>query len=338
MVCSSPSVVALSTFPKVIVIVAFKNEENSIHHTLRAVLGQNYPDYEVIAIDDHSTDNSYDVASHISDDRLLLLRNDSEPGKKNALTLAIAHADASYLLFTDADCEPASLQWIDSMMASMLSRDGVEIVLGVAPFSTNSGFVNLFARYENVMTAIQYVSYAVLGIPYMGVGRNLLYKKDYYSRIHGFESHGHISSGDDDLTVSAAADSANTVVNMDKNSFVYSKAASTFEAFIRQKTRHITTSIHYRWYHQLLLGGFGIAHLLWLPMILALFLTGQVDLGVILSIVVLKWSVQILLQHKFYRLLETTKLALWFPILDMCYSIYLWLLILYNPFRNKSWK
>ena len=57
-------------------------------------------------------------------------------------------------------------------------RPGIEVVLGYGAYKKYPGFLNKLIRFETFHTALQYFSYALAGKPYMGVGRNLSYRKE----------------------------------------------------------------------------------------------------------------------------------------------------------------
>ncbi|MCK5400003.1 MAG: glycosyl transferase family 2, partial [Flavobacteriaceae bacterium] len=144
-------------------------------------------------------------------------------------------------------------------------------------------FLNSLIRYETLLTAIQYFSYAKLGIPYMAVGRNLAYRKDEFFKANGFMSHMNIKSGDDDLFINQVASSKNTVLCFSKDSFTESLPETTFKAWFNQKRRHISTSKYYKLKHKLMLGLFYLSQLLfWV-------------LGIILLSFIFKWEIVTLL-------------------------------------------
>jgi len=124
-------------------------------------------------------------------------------------------------------------------------------------------------RWECYHAALQYLSYALAGVPYMGVGRNLSYKKSIFYRNKGFSAHNNIPGGDDDLLVNAAANKKNTKINIDKNSFVLTKPVEKWSQWKRQKKRHYTTGKFYKKSHQLLLGLYSLTHFLCYPLFIA---------------------------------------------------------------------
>ncbi len=320
------------------VIVCYKNAEAHIGTTINAILAQNYPDFDIIAIDDFSTDNGYFKLLAIQDSRLHLLKAEKDvAGKKGVLSEAICTAKNNVLLFTDADCIPSSDNWITSMVTKLMESEGTDIVLGYGPMNKNPGVINSFARFETVLTAMQYFSYAASGMPYMGVGRNLMYRKSLFKSVKGFDSHYEVISGDDDLFISMAANATNTAINFDRESFVYSDAKRTLYDFLSQKTRHISTSYHYNPKHQLLLGLFAASQIGFYVLILISLLLGLLKLSFILILILFKWLIQMILQRSALKKLDAIDLFWWFPVLDMSMICYYMGVMFFRRGSKQEW-
>jgi glycosyltransferase involved in cell wall biosynthesis len=325
-------------WPGVSVIICFKNEQIHLRETLTAILTQDYPKFEVVAMDDYSEDHSKDIVIEMQDQRIRYLHaKRNAPGKKAALSEAIRNAKYPLCLLTDADCRPASNRWIRSMVRSYLERPGTEIVLGIAPTSQQPGILNMFQRYETTLTAIQYISYARAGIPYMGVGRNLLYLRKLFLD-KGFASDAtSVISGDDDLFVQFAANKKNTAINTDPEAFVYSPGKADLFSFLRQKSRHVSTSVYYSHLHKILLGMFSFIQLAWFIFLVLLIMSDILTGFQALIILVLKWLVQMTLFIPASRVLKTRKMLVFFPLLDLCMMAY-YIVMPWTLFKTrKQW-
>lgn len=270
------------------VIICAKNEADNLQQFLPHILEQDYPNFEIVLINDASHDNTLDVietfAKEHSNIKIVNVENIEAfwGNKKYALTLGIKAATHDFLLLTDADCKPITKSWIKSMSSHFSNTETIVIGYGAYKKSKHS-FLNSLIRYETLLTAIQYFSYAKLGIPYMAVGRNLAYRKDEFFKANGFMSHMNIKSGDDDLFINQVASSKNTVLCFSKDSFTESLPETTFKAWFNQKRRHISTSKYYKLKHKLMLGLFYLSQLLfWV-------------LGIILLSFIFKWEIVTLL-------------------------------------------
>ena len=247
--------------PPVTVIVCFRNEATHLEATLRGILAQDYPHFELLAVDDNSTDASVAIVRYLQDrhPQLRLLQpGPTRPGKKDALTAGIRAARHPLLLLTDADCTPASDYWLRYMIAP-LAR-GYQLVLGCSPYRNQPGLLAWWQRYEATQTALQYQGLARLGHPYMGVGRNLAYHRNFFMAAGGFTAHAHQLGGDDDLLVNGYAVPSLTARVTDPAAWTYSEPTRTWRAYLRQKARHQSVGIHYRPHHQLLLGLLALSH------------------------------------------------------------------------------
>ena len=223
---SNSSPTEKSEFFPLSLIVCAKNEAENLKTHIPFWLDQEYPDFEIILINDASTDNSLEIMETFAKKHSCIKIVDVENNeafwgsKKYALTLGIKKAINERMVFTDADCKPVSSNWLKEMSSKFTKEK--QLVLGFGSYQKSSGLLNKIIRFETLLTAIQYFSYAKAGIPYMGVGRNLGYTKKLFFDANGFSSHIKIPSGDDDLFVNQVATKKNTALCFSKDSFTNS--------------------------------------------------------------------------------------------------------------------
>jgi len=233
------------------VIICGKNESENLKQFLPLVLQQDYPEYQVVVVNDSSEDDSELILAKIKSEYPHLyytsIPKDKKfsHGKKLAITVGVKAATHDYLIFTDADCKPISNQWLKEM-ASGFEPEGKEIVLGFGGYMKQKGFVNLLVRYDTFFTALQYMGFALSKKPYMGVGRNMAYKKELFMKNNGMKSHSKILSGDDDLFVKETATKNNVTIITNTNSQTISIPPETFKNWRLQKARHFTTTPYYK--------------------------------------------------------------------------------------------
>jgi cellulose synthase/poly-beta-1,6-N-acetylglucosamine synthase-like glycosyltransferase len=242
------------------VIVCAHDEEANLRELIPSLLLQDHPDFEVIVVNERSNDGTYDflLEETKKDFRIRMVHVDRVPSHVNAkkfgLTLGIKAATREWLLFLDADCRPAGSSWIRTV--SNHFQDQTKFVLGFSPYSKLPGFLNLFIRFESLVTAIQYFSFALLRNPYMGVGRNLAYRKSLFLEKKGFNQFLNVTGGDDDLFVNQHAKAENTQVEFTNEAHVYSFPKKTWTSFFHQKVRHLSVGKRYHLKHRILLGVF----------------------------------------------------------------------------------
>ncbi len=261
------------------VIVCAKNEEENVRNFVPLLAEQDYPEFEIVLIDDASHDETLEVFETFEKQypniRLVKVENNEAfwGNKKFALTLGIKAAKHEYLLFTDADCYPVSKNWIKEMSSQFTQQK--TIVLGYGGYEKiKNSFLNKIIRFETLLTAVQYFSWAKTGKPYMGVGRNMAYKREEFFRVRGFIDHMKIRSGDDDLFINQAANGTNTTICYAPESSTLSKPKTTFSDWFRQKRRHVSTASYYKSFDRFQLGLFFLTQLLFilLPIVLLLFM------------------------------------------------------------------
>lgn len=253
------------------VIICARDEAANLAKNLPGALVQQYrTTHEVIVVDDNSFDDTKYLLEEFQKQfkqlNIVELKQEAKliPGKKFPLSVGIKTAKHEIVLLTDADCVPASEFWIDKMQATY--DDDTEIVLGYGAYYKKPGLLNKIIRWETLHTALQYFSYALAGQTYMGVGRNLSYKKVIFFRHKGFSAHNKVPSGDDDLFINMAATKRNTKINLDKDAFTLSEPPKTWAQWARQKTRHYSTGRYYKGKHQFLLGLYSLSHFLFYPL------------------------------------------------------------------------
>ena len=327
--------------PPVSVIVCAHDEEENIRELVPVLLAQNYSAFEVIIVEDRCNDGTYDYLLQATkeNERLKVVNVSRKPehinGKKYALTLGIKAAQYDWVLLTDADCRPINENWIASMANQM--QEPTKIVIGFSPYFKTKGLLNSFIRFESFLTGLQYVGFALLGKPYMGVGRNLAYRKNLFLDNKGFNSHLGITGGDDDLFVNEHATQQNTVVNIGSDALMFSKPETMWNNFWHQKFRHLSVGKHYKFSDKFLLGIFSLT---WMGTWFLLPFTFCSELrNVILILFALRMILLIVSFHivpkKLGASFETWKT----PFLDFMYAFYYLVIGAKALFvKNVKWK
>ncbi len=265
-----------SRIPKspVSIIICAKNEERNLRKNLPLILEQDYPDFEVIVVNDASGDKTEDLLRDLKAKyphlrSSLITRNiHLRSGKKLALTVGLKAARHDWVLLTDADCRPASKAWLATMQRNFTRDTG--IVLGYGGYRRVGGLLNLIIRYDAFFIALQYFGFALAGFPYMGVGRNLAYRREIFFRNKGFASHYELASGDDDLFVNEVAPGTRTRIEIRPESHTVSEPERRWRDWYYQKRRHLTTGPRYRFSSKFLLGTEILSRLLFYASLIAL--------------------------------------------------------------------
>jgi len=303
------------------VLICAKNEADNLKQFLPLILNQNYPNFEVVLINDASHDDTLEVMEQFAKQnqniKIVNVKNNEAfwANKKYALTLGIKAATHNHLLFTDADCKPLTKEWI-SEMTSHFSNENT-IVLGYGAYhKIKNSFLNKLVRYETLLTAIQYFAFAKLGMPYMGVGRNLAYHRDEFFKTNGFIKHIRIRSGDDDLFINEAANSKNTAICYTKESFTTSNPKTTFNTWFRQKRRHVSTAGNYQFKHKALLALFYCSQILFWVFSIVLLIT-LFYWQFVIALIVIRFIVQFLVVGFSAKKLNEIDILFLLPFLEL---------------------
>lgn len=337
-----PLPIAGAATPPLSVVICARNEAENVIALLPKVLTQDYPEFEVVVVDDASWDSTGAELEELekTHEHLHVVHISEHiqhrPGKKFPLTLGIKKAVHEHLVLTDADCQPASDQWLRHMAARFDGR--TEVVLGASPYKSSGGLLSALIRFETLLTGAFYLSFALAGKPYMGVGRNLAYRRSTYNRVGGFKKHYHIVSGDDDLFVQAAATGSNTAVCVHPEALVYSQAPQSWADWWRQKKRHYSTAPHYKLGVKLWLAAYPFWVLLFFVATISLLVyenTRPISLGLI----GLKLILQLAIFRGVFGAQNDRWIWLFSPLLEILLllnQMALWLIGLFS--KQSRWK
>ena len=324
------------------VIICARDEAANLAKNLPGSLVQAYSTtHEVIVVNDNSFDDSKYLLEEFERNfkhlKVVELKQEAKmiPGKKFPLSIGIKTAKYEIVLLTDADCVPSSELWIEKIQESY--DDSTEIVLGYGAYHKKKGLLNRLIRWETFHTALQYLSYALAGKPYMGVGRNLSYKKVIFFRHKGFSSFNHISSGDDDLFINTAANKNNTKINISPEAFTLSDSPSNWNQWIKQKRRHYSTAKYYKPLHKFLLGLYSLTHFLFFPILITAiaFYNWQWSLLVFF----IRFIIQIIILYPSMKKLNEKDLFPFFILLDLWMFFYYFIFSITLILKPRtSWK
>ena len=323
------------------VLICAKNEAKNLKKNIPFYLNQSYANYELVLINDCSRDKTLEIFEQFKQEnpqkiKIVNVKENEQfwGSKKYALTLGIKAASHEHLLFTDADCKPVSEHWIQEMVQQFATKN---IILGYGAYTTvKKSFLNKIIRFETLLTAIQYFSYAKIGLPYMGVGRNLAYTKSLFFSVNGFADHIKITSGDDDLFINQVATKQNTACCYSANSITLSKPKTTFKQWIHQKRRHIATANYYKPKHKILLGLFYCSQLLFwlLSFLLLLFLYQWI---VVAALIFTRFVIQNLVIGFSAKKLNERKLVVLTPLLEIFLIFVQFYIFIKNSFSKPRY-
>lgn len=310
--------------PPVSIILCARNEATNLQKNLESMLLQEYSIFELIVVDDDSTDETAAILKNYQKKfpnlLIVTIKNKDNFGKKNALTQGLRAAQYDWVLLTDADCFAASNKWIQSMASTAITNQK-DIVLGYGPYVAENTCLSKWVQFETAFVAIQYLSFALWKQPYMGVGRNLMYKKALFFDNNGFDSHQNIASGDDDLFVNEVATGANTSICLQQDSFMYSDSPRTWQKLYQQKTRHYSSSSNYKLIHQVLLGALSLSHFIFYLGIIVFLIDNSWNYA-ILVIIILRVFLFGTVFYKYLKAVGNLKLFLCIWVFDILIPIY----------------
>lgn len=236
--------------PPISVIICAREESENLRRNLTAVLEQDYPKFEVIVINDGDTDESEDYLT-LLEERYPHLYHSFVPGssryisrKKLAITLGIKASKYDWLVLTNANCQPQSDQWLRLMARNFTSS--TQVVLGYSGYERSKGWLHKRVAFDNLFTSLRYLGFALAGAPYMGIGRNIAYRKELFYRQKGFSAHLTLQRGDDDLFINQVANADNTRVETDVKATMRMQPVLRTKDWREEKIGYTSTARYYR--------------------------------------------------------------------------------------------
>jgi glycosyltransferase involved in cell wall biosynthesis len=325
------------------VIICARNESENLRNFLPKILEQQYPEFEVIVVNDCSEDDTETLLAEMQLKHKHLKFTTIEPdrkfshGKKLALTIGMKAATYNRLVFTDADCYPVSDQWLQEYSKSYAINK--QIILAYGGYENQKGLLNKLIRFDSFFIAMQYIGFAMAGRPYMGVGRNLSYLKSIFFKGKGFSKHYKLISGDDDLFVNENSQKANTATLLTPNSFTHSIPQTTFLGWVKQKKRHLTTGKLYKTGDKFYLATEPFSRLLFYVGIIMLIVL-KVSPIIVVGIFGFRFLLQLLVIKLNMNKFDEKGFCLLTPVFDIILPIFHLFFIISNQLNNRKskWK
>ena len=334
------------------IIICAKNEAANLKENLPSILSQRYSNgsdsggdgalYEVIVVNDASDDNTARVLMEMEqwygnlwDVVILPDAKRALQGKKHALSKGVEAASYDWLVFIDADCVPASHDWLEKMVAPLAK--GKQIVAGYGGYHPDNGLLNAFIQWETMHAFLQYSTYALAGLPYMAVGRNMACTRQAFLQATNAPIWNALPSGDDDLLVSIVGNKENTAIVSDPDAFTRTMAKATWTEWRKQKQRHLSTGKYYKPAIKLLLGLFGASHAgLWLCFFALLFFPHPLTAIIIMCVrCFIYWTIWAATASR----LGSKNIIYFLPFFDIGWMVYNFAFFPYITHKDeKNWK
>jgi len=316
--------------PPVSIIICAKDQALSLEKNLPAILEQDYPEFQVVVVNDASQDDTEDTLIRLEQSYPHLYHTFVPEGVQNvstrkmAMTIGIKAAKYDILLLTEANCVPKSNQWISSMARHF--TEGCDIVLAFSSYPKIKGFLKHLVSYDNMFTALQFMGFSEAGKPYMGFGRNMAYRKDLFFKNRGFASHLNLKSGEDDLFIGEIANSGNTSIDVSSESIVCAETSDVWNHWKEQKMNRIATSSYYSAGTRFRIGVESLSRFLFYGLFIVLLVLGIIELNIALiaiavGLIVIRYVLQLNVVNKSAKCLDEHRFCLSVPFFDVLLPI-----------------
>lgn len=334
--------------PFVSVVVAARDEEANLRECLESLLNQTYPKelYEVIAVDDSSTDNTAAIVESFAkrDERVQLLSSTKKhtlTGKQNALDIGIRASKGEIILSTDADCQ-APPTWIENVVKEFDANIG--LVAGFSVFNEEEvSKQNLSQRVFTRLQALLLLSFRIVSIgsarqgkAWACTGQNMAYRRELYEEFGGYENLCLVGQAEDSLLLQWV-DKHSKWESKVTNNLVYTKPTKTLRQFMAQSNRWASNSLQNRPSLILFMIVTYVLHLLIIVMA-GLSLLGMLSYIYLIVFLSLKIIPDFLVVLKGLPLFRRTSLIKYFPILQPLHTIYVLAFGIRGFSKKFAWK
>ena len=316
-------------YPAVSVIICVKNESYYLQQFLQAILSQDYPDYEVILVNDNSKDESEGILREMQHyHKHLQIINvstqfKSETDKRLALAVGIKSAKNDFVLLTDADCCPDSPNWISKIIHCQSNRKS--IVLGYCSYGHKKSLFNKLISFDVFYTAICYFSFALAKKPYMGMGKNILFSKKLFLENANYLSAYKVNAGGNDIMISDMAKDTSVAVSYEKNSQMTSFIPfESFSHWLKEKEKKQAAGKYYKFVNKFFLKLYGIIGFLFYVLLIILFVSAVNNIFCLIlltTICFLRLLCQWLVFAKSCNKLNEKKLIKYIPLFDLFFVL-----------------
>lgn len=256
------------------IVICARNAYEYLTELIPSLLRQDYPNFEIVVVNDCSDDETEEYLKELTrrEPKIKPVQMKQHLnffyGKKFPLSMGIKSAQNDLIVLTECSCMPNNENWLRSIVNCY--GNNTEVVIGYSPYVQKKGIVNKLIRFDALQQGLLYMSSALAGHPYMGIGRNLSYRKELFFRNKGFISHYTTSVGDDDLFINQVAKKRNTEVLIDPENTIISSPTNSFKLWMRQKGCGYSTISKYNGGTRLYLSLFYISQFLFYASFIAL--------------------------------------------------------------------
>jgi glycosyltransferase involved in cell wall biosynthesis len=313
-------------FPPVSVVLVTKDEQENLKERLPVILEQQYPDFEVVIVNNASSDETEFVLKVFQKiyPQLKVVNLYSEApnkflGKKYPLSIGIKSAKNDCVLLTNVNCVPNSLFWIMNMVRGLSQTRNT--IIGFNFYEREKTLFNSLVQYDTIINAINYGGMALLGNPYKATGDNIIISREEFFNSGSFLSLYNVACGDMELYVNRITKGKKTSVILNEEAYIKTETPQSFSLWCRYKKRNIKTAYYYKFLDKLLVAIPSWTTLFFYATFVTLFLL-NFPWQWILTGCILKFAIQIIFFQNASKVLMKNNLCIFAPLFEIFFLVF----------------
>lgn len=310
---------ALPPFVPLSVVIVCHNQANDLRANLPSILEQDYPLFEVILVNNASTDDTEDVIKQM-EAQYKNLRHTFTPDssryisyKKLSVTLGFRSAKYDWVVLTQPDCRPSGEFWLQRMASHF--KENTDIVLGYSNYPTDEdGLLISRASFERLLKQLFYFNAAFPNKRAVGGdGCNMAVRKEIFIQKKAYATNLNLTCGEDELLIDSLASKGNTAVECSQESIIRQHTMVSEKIWSTEQYSRLETLRYLRvrgkWLHKVW-GLSTCSHYLFLlsgiasVVIAAMFTFNYIAIGVIAFLMILNGIVNQIIFRRITRLLD----------------------------------
>ena len=332
--------------PPISIVITAHNEAHHLVESLPVILTQEYPDYEVVLVNDNSQDEIEQLAlelnnryHHLHYVNMGSSRSTME-GRKFPFAIGIQAASNPTVVFTNSSCIPSSPFWLQHIASKFVRQK--EVVLAHTTYQSRGGLLNKWLHYDALVNSVRAFSYTLAKMPVLADSHNLAFKRHlFFDNKEKFFALSRLPFGEDNIFINQVANGKMCDVAVDPEAVIYQTPIS-FSDWLRNKRYELVSQSYYRALHRFVLQCYNWLSFLFYPAAIASIALAALEmnwlaLGIGIGVTLLKFGMQFMVFHKGAKKMGEKGAAVSMLFFDLFFLLLQPWIYLASKFEKSRW-